>query len=133
MDGRIITYLINPLFWATVVTALTVNYLQSQGVGPQWLRSYGMNFLALPIYFYCASALLKLLTRDAYRSISFTDRILTWILVSVLFEALLPLHSSLYVADPLDVVIYATGGIVLYPLLHRAQLFTAFKRLSLKD
>ena len=42
--------------------------------------------------------------------------IITWVLLSFVFEVYLPHNNAAYTSDPLDMVLYAMGGVLFYAM-----------------
>jgi len=116
MGRWIIPYLLNPVFWLIVATALYINHLQNAHIQNFW-TSYGMDILAMPVYLYIAQVVMMGYYKSPDYSISHKDRLIIVILIAVVFELILPLFSNRYTADWLDILAYFFGTYAIYPIV----------------
>ncbi len=83
---------------------------------PDFFQFYYADLLAIPLVLGAASYLLKRYTSNATFSLSIPKVLFACAYFSVLFEWILPMYSSSYTSDPMDVICYFIGGGLYYHL-----------------
>lgn len=102
--------LLHPLFIAAVVLAAGNQMLERNGIFIPYVHAYLDDLLCFPLVLTVGLA--------AYRTVLRNERYVmgpwqVWpavALYALVFEVVLPMHSTIYTADPMDVVAYAVGA-----------------------
>jgi uncharacterized membrane protein YwzB len=105
-------------FWIGILFLLFVaNYiLQYFNISTAFSRNYLDDLLAMPVILGSSRAAIRFLYNDKTWQLEFSMVAITFILVCVLFEVILPYYSDQATADISDVICYGIG-VVLYQLL----------------
>lgn len=95
---------------------------------PIWLTSYLADLLSMPILLTTCLGVVRLVKND--NEIVLTPAMLfaAWLYTSFLFEYYLPLQSSIYTGDKLDVVMYGAGSLGFYFLQLKSKSFLKFSK-----
>jgi hypothetical protein len=106
----------------------------TQGLVPQWIKAYGADLLALPVFLPLNLLLGRYLELvSSARSIRLSDVLVSSALFGVVFEGLLPLVDSRAVADPMDLLAYLTGGMLILILTRIESVFAGLVGWRLRD
>lgn len=95
-----------------VLTIIFVSnyFLQIIGVSTSFTRNYLDDLLALPIILWLTRTFLRIIyPNQRYHELSFSMLCATFLMVSILFEWLLPKYYEHLTADIFDVFCYAFG------------------------
>jgi hypothetical protein len=85
---------------------------------PVWMTSWFADLLCLPVILGIGLLFLRFYKSDANLFLTPGQVLFVFLLFSLLFEYLLPTQNRAYIADPVDVLMYACGAFV----FHTAQL-----------
>lgn len=111
----------NPIFIFASVAFWVNQYLEkSLGVFVPIYHSYGDDLMAMPVVFgICLQAMRW--WHPSGEGLTFTRKqvLIGLVYFSVVFEVFLPLISSNYTADPLDVLCYAIGSLVFLKFMNK--------------
>lgn len=111
----------NPFFVAACLLFWVNQYLEKiQGIYLPFVHAYLDDILAMPVVLGITLQVFQWIhpKKSAFR---FTpvQVIVGWLYFSFLFEFLLPKWSDIYVADPIDVLMYGLGCLLFYRLINR--------------
>jgi hypothetical protein len=100
------------------VSAFWANWIaQKNGFHIPWIHAYMDDLICIPVILF---PLMFLFRRWIYPSGYFVfplSYIVTaWVLVSLMFEVYLPQKNPANTSDPLDMVLYAVGGVLFYAM-----------------
>ncbi len=107
-DLRITTWMPNFGVLTMVGVYLGLHFMQHHGLGPEVLRFYGKDFLAVPLLLEAVGITAQLLGKPV--ALKYGQVLLAAIYMSLVFEWLLPRYADQYFGDWLDVVAYAAGA-----------------------
>jgi len=98
------------------VLAFFVHWLAEQhGIHIPWVHAYMDDIICIPIILF---PILFVFRRWIYPSGHFVFPIsyiiTTWAILSFVFEVYLPQKNPIHTSDPIDMVLYAMGGLVFY-------------------
>jgi hypothetical protein len=82
---------------------------EAAGIAPWWARSYLDDILCLPLILAAALSAHRLVNHDPNWRLPLSHGLVALALYGVFFELLLPGLRESAVADPLDLVMYASG------------------------
>lgn len=89
-------------------------FIESKGVYNFYLSSYLDDLLVMPIILTVALVAMKIITRKPMFELDIVMLVMAFVLISLLFEVILPKYSPVYTKDYWDVVCYAIGTGVFY-------------------
>ena len=91
---------------------------------PEWVTSYGNDFLCMPIVFSICLKAVHLIKKDQSIRLDLVTIITLTTFYAVYFEWYLPKVEPRYTADWLDVVMYFTGALLFYYLQSQEKIIT---------
>ncbi|MDR7128434.1 hypothetical protein J2X69_000766 [Algoriphagus sp. 4150] len=114
----------NPVFIFASVAFWVNQYLEkSLGIFVPVYHAYGDDLMAMPVVFgICLQVMRWWHPAGSGLTFTRTQVLVGLIYFSVVFEAVLPLVSSTYTADILDVLCYALGTMVFYKFMNKPVL-----------
>lgn len=102
-----------PLFFIISLAALTIYILQRTNTAiPAWINNYANDFLCLPIVLSLITLLFRRLKRNKTYQIPLGAVFSLAAYYSFYFEYYLPVTTSRYTADPIDVFLYFLSGLI---------------------
>jgi len=105
----------NVFFLSSFTLYLTLLFSKKEGhVLPWYLSSYLGDFLCLPVLLGLSLFFLRVIKQNNSLFLSKMMIFVSFLYVSLLFEVFLPYFSVKYTADKLDVIAYASGGLIYY-------------------
>jgi ABC-type branched-subunit amino acid transport system permease subunit len=114
--------MLKPILFVISLLALIIYLLQRMQIQmPSWVDNYVNDFLCLPIVLGFITLLFRWLKKDK------TYRVSIWAILflagyySFYFEYYLPLKTTRYSADYIDVILYFTGSIIFYLLNNKSR------------
>lgn len=114
----------NPLFiFASLAFWLNQFLEKSLGVFIPFYHSYGDDLMAMPVVFGICLQLMRWV-HPLKTELVFTKKqlLIGLLYFSVIFELILPRLSSIYTADPFDVLCYAIGTLIFFKWMNRPSL-----------
>lgn len=86
---------------------------------PTWFSSYADDFMLIPVVFGCSLWIQQNFVNPNFK-FSIKQIVGAWVFLSIYFEAIAPkvLHPH-YTSDPIDVIVYAFGGVFYYLFLNQ--------------
>jgi hypothetical protein len=99
----------NPWFLLSVVFFIVHYFLQKAGVALPLIDDYLDDLLCMPVILSIALAGMRLFFK--YYALSTFQIIFAVIYCAIVFELLLPMHSSKYTADVADLILYGVGAV----------------------
>jgi len=103
--------LLHPLFIVACALFLINYVLEWQGIFIPYWHSWGDDLLCLPVILTLLNAAFAWCYGVEAVKLNWLHVAIALLIVSLLFEAILPSFSSEYIRDPLDVAAYMLGGI----------------------
>jgi hypothetical protein len=98
---------------------LVIRLLEEQGTAPIWLRSFGDDFLCLPLVLGLVVLAHRLVRRESCFVLPVSHGLAAVVLYFVFFEGILPRVHAIAVSDPWDGVLYLCGFLVFQLALNR--------------
>lgn len=115
--GRFLAYyspLVSTLFIGSVVLFTANQWLESEGYYSFWLSSYLDDLVVMPIVLTIALVCMRLIYQQKSFELEVGMVITAFILMSLLFEFIVPRYSELYTQDYWDIGCYAIGSSIYY-------------------
>ncbi|WP_425636750.1 magnesium citrate secondary transporter [Algoriphagus yeomjeoni] len=111
----------NPIFIFTSLAFWTNQYLEkSLGIYVPFYHSYGDDLMAMPVVFgICLQLMRWWHPKQGELTFDTKQVIVGLVYFSLVFEVLLPLKSSTYTSDPLDVLCYVIGTLVFHKFMNK--------------
>lgn len=98
-------------FYGIVIVLFIVHHLLEHFEWSHWLfRAYLDDILVLPIILPPTLVLLRFFFKNEKLVLGIPLIVTAWIMLSVVFEVLLPFYSEVYTGDYLDLLFYLAGG-----------------------
>jgi hypothetical protein len=103
-----------PLWFILTTLAALVNVVYLRPSGIKLLDYYFNDFISIPLMLHASSLLMGFIYGRIPYYLSVIKIALAVIATSVFFELVLPRMNYGFIADPIDVLVYAIGGLVYY-------------------
>lgn len=120
--------LLQPLFLISLTAFLVNQGLELLGCSIWPLHLYLDDLLCLPITLSIVLAAEQAYFRNSAFTLPWQYTLASIGLFSFVFEAVLPLLSAKYTADPLDVLFYSIGGVIFHFGINKPIKIKAIKR-----
>jgi hypothetical protein len=102
--------LFHPMFMAAVVLAAGNQLLEHNGIFIPYVHAYLDDLVCFPIVLSIGLAAYRVILGNAHYVMGHWQVWPAVALYALVFELVLPMHSTIYTADPLDVLAYAIGA-----------------------
>lgn len=89
-------------------------FIESKGVYNYYLSSYLDDLLVMPIILTITLVAMKIITRKPMFELDIVMLVMAFLLISLLFEIILPRYKVIYTQDYWDIVCYAFGTGMFY-------------------
>ena len=107
---------IQPIYnwWYSIILSLFFlhQYLEYNEWSNRLMRSYFDDLLVLPIILPFTLVLIRLIFRNAQLKLGITLVVTALIMITLVFEFILPNYAEKYTKDYLDIIAYTIGGII---------------------
>ena len=114
----------HPLLISCLLIAATVEALEKTGFSTPFIHWYLSDLVCMPIFLFLSEGLEGVATNNSSLKYDAPKIIAVWIVVSIVYEAILPSISEKFTRDLFDVIAYAAGAGGYY--LYRKQVEPEF-------